>query len=73
MTKIANELGVSYGTVQSIKSKLVKPTAAARAPRVGAPKAVAQPVTQAVTEDVEMMKLELEYLRRKVALLESRR
>jgi transposase-like protein len=69
MTKIANELGVSYGTVQSIKSKLAKPTAAARAPRVVAPKAVAQPVT----EDVEMMKLELEYLRRKVALLESRK
>jgi transposase-like protein len=68
MTKIANELGVSYGTVQSIKSKLAKPTPAARAPRAVTPKAVAQPVI----DDVELMKLELEFLRKKVAYLESR-
>jgi transposase-like protein len=69
MTRIANDLGVSYGTVQSIKSKLAKPTPTARAPRVMTSKVAGQPVA----EDVELMKLELDFLRRKVALLESRK
>jgi transposase-like protein len=95
MTKIANDLGVSYGTVQSIKSKLARPTRAASvAPKAAtAPKVRDQiygntndPATagslglrfmkgdgiQLINDrDIQLMQLELDYLRRKVAILES--
>jgi len=64
MTRISEETGVSYGVIQGLRQKISPaPSSAARKviPKVAA------------AEDVELMKLELEFLRRKVAWLESRR
>jgi hypothetical protein len=62
MTKIAADTSVSYGTVLGIKQKLAGPKPAARQ--------LAK--TPAKSDDPELMRLELEFLRRKVALLETR-
>ena len=62
MTKIAADTGVSYGTVLSIKQKLAGPKPAVRQ--------MAKPAAK--SDDTELMRLELEFLRRKVALLEAR-
>jgi transposase-like protein len=73
MTKIASEHGVSYSAVQGIKSKLAKATPAAVVVRRVAVKPAAPVVAAQPVEDVELMKMELDFLRKKIAYLESRK
>jgi len=78
MTKIANELGVSYGTIQSIKSKLARPTRPASVAPKAAPKVRDQiygngEVPFINSTEIKLMQLELDFLRLKVGLLESRK
>ena len=58
MTRISADTGVSYGTVLGIKQRLVGQRPGAR--------------PAAKSDDAELMRLELDFLRRKVALLEGR-
>ena len=70
MTKIANEMGVSYNVVQSIKSKLQKASGSTEQRRVTAPKHSG--VTASVGDvEVQLLKLENDYLKRRLAILEG--
>ena len=72
MTRIANEMGVPYNTVQSIKSKLQKATDSTEQRRVTAPKSSS--VTGPVGDvEVQLLKLENDYLKRRLAILEGGR
>jgi transposase-like protein len=75
MTKIASEHGVSYGVVQNLKAKMNKTTPRPDARRTVAPKLSPKAIDHLIAEvdDIELMRLELDFLRKKVALLESRK
>jgi transposase-like protein len=70
MTRIANEMGVNYNVVQSIKSKLQKASGSTEQRRMTTPKhsGVTAPVGDA---EVQLLKLENDYLKRRLAILEG--
>ncbi len=76
-TSVSNATGVSYNTVLSIKQGLAggktnKPTRAASVSRAVPQKPVQTTASRPGIDELDLLQLEVEYLRKKVALLEAR-